>query len=40
MNEEIRRISSVEESELYNIAKELGVPYELLKYVYKNKSYQ
>ena len=27
MNEEIRRISSVEESELYNIAKELGVPY-------------
>ncbi|AVQ17710.1 pyridoxal 5'-phosphate synthase lyase subunit PdxS [Fusobacterium mortiferum] len=37
MNEEIRRISSVEESELYNIAKELGVPYELLKYVYKNK---
>lgn len=31
MNEEIRRISSVEESELYNIAKELGVPYELLK---------
>lgn len=33
MNEEIRRISSVEESELYNIAKELGVPYELLKYV-------
>ena len=37
MKEEIRRISSVEESELYNIAKELGVPYELLKYVHKNK---
>ncbi|WP_291259050.1 pyridoxal 5'-phosphate synthase lyase subunit PdxS [Fusobacterium sp.] len=37
MNEEIRRISSVSESELYNIAKELGVPYELLKYVYENK---
>lgn len=37
MNEEIRRINSVEESELYNIAKELGVPYELLKYVHKNK---
>lgn len=37
MNEEIRRISLVEESELYNIAKELGVPYELLKYVHKNK---
>lgn len=37
MNEEIRRINSVEESELYNIAKELGVPYELLKYVHENK---
>nr|WP_294703715.1 pyridoxal 5'-phosphate synthase lyase subunit PdxS [uncultured Fusobacterium sp.] len=37
MNEEIRRIGSVEESELYNIAKELGVPYELLKYVHENK---
>ncbi|WP_286033510.1 pyridoxal 5'-phosphate synthase lyase subunit PdxS [Fusobacterium necrogenes] len=37
MNEEIRRISSVEESELYNIAKELGVPYKLLKYVHENK---
>lgn len=37
MNEEIRRIGSVEESELYNIAKELGVSYELLKYVHENK---
>lgn len=37
MNEEIKRIGSVEESELYNIAKELGVPYELLKYVHENK---
>ena len=37
MNEEIRRISSVDKSELYNIAKELGVPYELLKYVHENK---
>ena len=37
MNEEIRRIGSVEKSELYNIAKELGVPYELLKYVHENK---
>lgn len=37
MNEEIRRISSVDESELYNIAKELGVSYEILKWVYENK---
>lgn len=37
MNEEIRRISSVDKSELYNIAKELGVSYELLKYVHENK---
>lgn len=37
MNEEIRRISSVDKSELYNMAKELGVPYELLKYVHENK---
>lgn len=37
MNEEIRRIGSVEKSELYNIAKELGVSYEILKYVHENK---
>ena len=37
MNEEIRRISSINKSELYNTAKELGVPYELLKYVHENK---
>ena len=37
MNEEIRRIASVDKSELYNCAKELGVPYELLKYVHENQ---
>lgn len=37
MNEEIRRIAGIDKSELYNCAKELGVPYELLKYVHENK---
>ncbi|WP_410208973.1 pyridoxal 5'-phosphate synthase lyase subunit PdxS [Fusobacterium sp.] len=37
MNEEIRRVASVDPSELYDIAKELQVPYELLKYVHENK---
>ncbi len=37
MNEEIRRVGSMDESELFNTAKELGVPYELLKYVHENK---
>lgn len=37
MNEEIRRIVASDESDLYNIAKELQVPYELLKYVHDNK---
>lgn len=37
MNEEIRRVASVDESELFNIAKELQAPYELLKYVHENK---
>lgn len=37
MNEEIRRIAASDESDLYNIAKELQVPYELLKYVHDNK---
>ncbi|WP_300394220.1 pyridoxal 5'-phosphate synthase lyase subunit PdxS [Fusobacterium sp.] len=37
MNEEIRRIASVDKSELYNCAKELEVPYELLKYVHENQ---
>ena len=36
MNEEIRRVASVDPSELYDIAKELQVPYELLKYVHQN----
>ncbi|WP_073508151.1 pyridoxal 5'-phosphate synthase lyase subunit PdxS [Streptobacillus notomytis] len=37
MQNEIRRISSLDERELYNVAKELQVPYDLLKYVYDNK---
>ena len=37
MNSEIRRIGSLSEDELYNNAKELGVPYDLLKYVPDNK---
>ncbi len=37
MQNEIKRISSLDERELYNVAKELQVPYDLLKYVYDNK---
>ena len=37
MNSEIRRIGSLSEDELYNNAKELGVPYDLLKQVHDNK---
>ena len=37
MNEEIRKVAAAEESDLYNIAKELQVSYELLKYVHDNK---
>ena len=37
MKSEIRRIGSLSEDELYNNAKELGVPYDLLKYVHDNK---
>ena len=37
MNSDIRRIGSLSEDELYNNAKELGVPYDLLKYVHDNK---
>lgn len=37
MQEDIRRIASMEEDELYNVAKELQVPYELVEYVHKNK---
>lgn len=36
MNEEIRRVASVDKSELYDIAKQLQVPYNLLKYVHEN----
>lgn len=36
MQSEIRRISSIEESELYDAAKELGVPLDLLTFVHKN----
>lgn len=37
MNSEIRRIASLVPNELYNAAKELQVPYELIKYVHDNK---
>lgn len=37
MNNEIRRIASLVPNELYNAAKELQVPYELIKYVHDNK---
>ncbi|CAM3061826.1 pyridoxal 5'-phosphate synthase lyase subunit PdxS [Streptobacillus felis] len=37
MQNEIRRIASLDERELYNVAKELQVPYDLLRYVYENK---
>ena len=36
MNEEIRRVASVDKSELYDIAKQLQVLYDLLKYVHEN----
>lgn len=36
MNREIARISSMREDELYQEAKELQVPYELVEYVHKN----
>lgn len=37
MNSEIRRVVSLTEDELYNNAKEMGVPYDLLRYVHENK---
>ena len=37
MNSEIARISSMREDELYEIAKELRVPYTLVQYVHDNK---
>lgn len=36
MMEDIRRITSMTEDELYNVAKNLQVPYELVLYVHKN----
>ena len=36
MMEDIRRITSMTEDELYNVAKELQVPYELVLYVHEN----
>lgn len=37
MNSAIAKISSMREDELFNEAKELGVPYELIRYVHDNK---
>lgn len=36
MNEEIRKIQCMQEDELFNEAKELQVPYDLVKYVHEN----
>ena len=36
MQEDIRRITSMTEDELYNVAKELQVPYDLVLYVHEN----
>ena len=36
MNEDIRRVKSMTEDELYNVAKELQVPYDLVLYVHEN----
>ncbi len=37
MNAEIARVSSMREDELYEVAKELKVPYELVQFVHANK---
>lgn len=37
MQSEIRRLASMDETELYNAAKELCVPYELVMYVHENQ---
>ena len=37
MQSEIRRIGSMAEDELFDTAKQLGVPYELVRFVYENK---
>nr|WP_307776374.1 pyridoxal 5'-phosphate synthase lyase subunit PdxS [uncultured Cetobacterium sp.] len=36
MNEDIAKVRSATEDELFNIAKELGAPYDLVKYVHEN----
>ena len=36
VNEEIRKVVAASESELFNITKELGAPYELVKFVHDN----
>lgn len=36
MNEEIRKIHGASPDELYNIAKEIGAPYDLVKYIHEN----
>lgn len=36
VNEEIRKVVAASESELFNIAKEIGAPYELVKFVHDN----
>ena len=37
MNQEIARLSSMREDELFDVAKELQVPYELVQYVHENE---
>ena len=37
MQSEIRRIGSMSEDELFDTAKDLAVPYELIQYVHENK---
>ena len=36
MNQEIARLTSMREDELFQAAKELGVPYDLVQYVHEN----
>lgn len=37
MNEDIAKVTSATEDELFNIAKEFGAPYDLIKYIHQNK---
>lgn len=37
MNEDVAKVVSATEDELFNIAKELGAPYNLIKYIHQNK---